>query len=217
MNLSTRLARMREADLYVVITGDFCAGRDSLEVLDACLSAGVRMVQLREKHMGGRELHSLAQVYRDRTLRAGALFIVNDRVDIALAVQADGVHLGQSDLPLDAARRLAPEFIVGASTHTLEEALAAQDAGAGYVNIGPIFPTRTKEVASGAVGPELIETIAPNLHIPFTCMGGITLENIDQPLARGAGIIAVVTAVTAAPDVQAAAEALRKRILELRH
>lgn len=216
MDHETRLSILREADLYVVITESFCAGRSSLEVLDACLAAGVRLVQLREKDLCDRDCYALARQWREKTARAGALFLLDDRIDLALAAGADGVHLGQSDLPLDAARRVAPGLILGASSHSLEEALAAQESGADYVNIGPIFATQTKSVATGAVGPDLIAEMRPRLRVPFSCMGGIKPENVNQVLERGASIVAVVTAVTAAPDVQSAAADLRARILKNR-
>ena len=211
--LTERRVRFDAADLYVVITEEFCAGRSALDVLDACLDAGVKLVQCREKHLDGGALLARAAAFRDRTVRAGALLIINDRVDIALAAGADGVHLGQSDLPLDAARRIAPELLLGASSHNLEEALAAQDAGADYVNIGPIFATQTKDVPTGVAGPEMIGAIAPHLRIPFTCMGGIKVHNIGQVLARGARHPAVITAITAAEDVRAAVETLRKAVI----
>lgn len=216
MDPLTRASRLRASDLYVVITEAFCAGRSSLETLEVCLAAGVRLVQLREKDLSDGELYALGCAWREATNRAGALFVLDDRVDIALAVGADGVHLGQSDLPVAAARRIAPDLILGASSHSPQEALAAQAEGADYVNIGPVFPTQTKAVPTGAVGPELITEIRPQLHIPFTCMGGIKLDNIDRVLEAGARIIAVVTAVTAAPDIGAAATALRNRILQKR-
>ena len=213
MTLAARKALLQEADLYVVVTERFCAGRSSLETLRACLDAGVRIVQLREKDMADRQLLALARAWREETRKAGALFIMDDRVDIALASDADGVHLGQSDLPLDAARQLGPTLLLGMSTHSLDEALSAQASGADYVNIGPVFATQTKETGVGAVGPELIAAARPHLHIPFSCMGGIKEHNLDQVLGQGARMIAVVTAVTAAPDPRAAAEALRKHIL----
>ncbi len=145
-----------------------------------------------------------------------AILIIDDRVDVALAVGADGVHLGQSDLPVKAARRIAPELIIGASSHHLNEALAAQAGGASYVNIGPIFPTDTKELAMAALGPGMIETIAPHLTVPFTTMGGIKADNIGQVLERGARHVAVVTAVTAADDIRAAALELREAIQSYR-
>ncbi|GMV94285.1 MAG: putative thiamine-phosphate synthase 2 [Candidatus Hydrogenedentota bacterium] len=213
MDLAQRLARFEAADLYVVITEQFCAGRSSLDVLDAVLDAGVKLVQLREKELDDRSLFERAIQFRERTRDVGALLIVDDRVDIALAVDADGVHLGESDLPVDVARSIAPDLIVGASSHSLDEALAAQQAGAGYVNIGPIFTTQTKSVPTGIVGPEMIDQIVPHLTIPWTTMGGIKRHNIGQVLQRGAKRVAVVTAVTEAEDVRAAAAELREAIL----
>ncbi|MEW6386614.1 MAG: thiamine phosphate synthase [Thermodesulfobacteriota bacterium] len=213
MNHVQRLALLEKADLYVVITGAFCAGRPALDILAQTLAAGVRLVQLREKDLNDRNLYRLALEFRRRTAAAGALFIVDDRLDIALAAGADGVHLGQEDLPIDAARRLAPELLIGGSTHSLAEALATQDAGASYVNIGPIFATQTKEGVI-PLGVEAIDLIAPRLRIPWTTMGGIKRENIRQVVARGARHPAVMTAVTAAADVAAAARELRQIIKE---
>jgi thiamine-phosphate pyrophosphorylase len=203
-----RLVLFDKADLYVVITEALCAGRSGLEVLKLTLAAGVRLVQLREKDISGRELYEQALAFRRESKAVGALLIINDRLDIALAAAADGVHLGEDDLPVAAARRLAPDLIIGASTHSLEEALAAQEAGASYVNIGPIFPTQTKETAI-PLGPEMIDRIAPQLRIPWTTMGGIKASNIGQVVSRGARHPAVITAVTAAPDPTAAAKELR--------
>lgn len=210
---AARAARFRETDLYVVITADFCAGRAPLDVLDACLQAGVRLIQCREKHLDDAALYAHAAAFRARTAAVDALLIIDDRVDIALAVGADGVHLGQHDLPLTAARRIAPELLLGSSSHNLEEALESQRSGADYVNIGPIFATQTKDVPTGVVGPAMIEAIRPHLTIPFSVMGGIKLHNVDEVLARGARHPAVVTAVTGAEDPAAAAAALRARIL----
>jgi len=206
------MAAFAKTDLYVVITEAFCAGRPALEILTRALDAGVRLVQLREKDLDGRPLYVQALEFRRLTAAAGALLIINDRVDVALAADADGVHLGQDDLPVSAVRQIAPHLIIGASTHSLAEALAAQAAGASYVNIGPIFATQTKATPQGPLGPEAIEAIAPHLRIPWTTMGGITLANIAQVVSRGARHPAVVTAVTAAPDPAAAARLLREKI-----
>lgn len=203
-----RMRRFSACGLYVVITEAFCAGRPALDVLRACMDAGVRLVQLREKDLGARELFRRAEDFRRITADANALLIIDDRTDIALASNADGVHLGQSDLPICAARTIAPDLILGASSHDLEEARAAQADGASYVNIGPIFPTQTKNVPTGAIGPGAVTAIAPHLHIPFTCMGGLKQHNIHEILSRGARHIAVVTAVTAAPDPAQAARGL---------
>lgn len=212
MDHATRMAQFQTGDLYVVITEEFCAGRPALDILSACLDAGVRLVQLREKSLEDRELFLRAEQFREKTAAAGAMLIIDDRLDVALATGADGVHLGQQDLPVAAARRIAPDLIIGASTHSPEQAAAAQDAGASYVNIGPIFPTDTKAVSAGPLGPEMIARVAPLLRIPFTCMGGIKTHNIAEVVRRGAQHVAVVTAVTAAPDVRAAVAALRAAI-----
>lgn len=212
MDLERRMERFAETDLYVVITEAFCAGRPAVDVLDAALAAGVGIVQFREKDLTGRELYERCRVFRERTHAAGALLIVDDRLDIALAAGADGVHLGLEDLPVAAARHAAPDLIIGASTHSLDEALEAQRSGSSYVNIGPIFATQTKATPTGAVGPDLLDTIVPRLSIPFTCMGGINSGNIDRVLRRGARHVAVVTAVTAASDPRAAATELRQRM-----
>lgn len=206
-----RLARFTTIDLYVVTCAPLSRGRRNEEVLEAVIAGGGHIIQLRDKEASPREFYAMAQRFRERTRAAGILLIINDYLDIALAVDADGVHLGQDDLPLEAARRLAPELIIGRSTHSLEQALEAQAGGADYVNIGPIFPTGTKE-HSTALGSDAIRTIAPHLYIPFTVMGGINLSNIDEVVAAGARRIAVVTAVTQADDMVAAVRALRARI-----
>lgn len=211
MTLAQRLAAFDQADLYVVITTAFCAGRTSLEVLDRVLAAGVTLVQCREKDWDSRAYYELACEFRCRTAAVGAVLIIDDRLDIALAAGADGVHLGQTDLPVAAAKGIAPELIIGASTHSLEEALAAQESGASYVNIGPIFATATKPAAV-PLGVEAIRRIAPHLTIPWSTMGGITGANIAQVVAAGARHPAVMSAVTAAKDVTAAAQALRSAI-----
>lgn len=216
MTHTERMGAFNCADLYVVVTESFCGGRRADDVLAAVLDAGVRLVQLREKHCTDRDLFARAETFRKSTAEAGALLIVDDRVDVALAVGADGVHLGEHDLPVGAARAIAPDLIIGASAHNLDEAIAAQDACASYVNIGPIFGTQTKELPIPPLGPEAIDLIKPHLAIPFTTMGGIKLHNIDEVLKRGARHVALVTAVTAADDIRAAASALRNRILAYR-
>ncbi len=211
MNRQIRKAMFDQVDLYPVTCERLSAGRSDLEILEAVMRGGAKIVQLREKERSAGELYRLGLKFREITSRAGVLLILNDHVDIALAVEADGVHLGRTDLPIAAARRLAPELLIGASAHSLEEALEAEREGADYVNIGPIFPTRTKEVDS-FLGPAAIRAIAPHLKLPFTVMGGINATNIGQVIAEGARRVAVVTAVTQAEDVAGAAALLREKI-----
>jgi thiamine-phosphate pyrophosphorylase len=212
MTRQERIALFENIDLYPVISEAFSAGRTSLQILDAVILGGAKIAQLREKEMPLARLYELALVFRRRTAEAGVLMIVNDHVDLALAVEADGVHLGQNDLPLSAARRIAPDLLLGRSTHNLAQALEAQEQGADYVNIGPIFPTGAKPEHTTFLGPEAICKIAPRLRVPFTVMGGINLTNIDAVVAAGARRVAVVTAVTRSADVAAAVRELRGRI-----
>ncbi len=212
MNRKSRKEKFLQVDLYPVTCERLSAGRSNLDVLEAVIRGGAKIIQLREKELPDRDLYRMALAFRKITADAGMLFMINDRVDIALAVDADGVHLGQEDLPLSAARRIAPELLIGISTHSREEALKAQGEGADYVNIGPIFPTRTKEGVSRFLGPEAIPGTAAGLEIPFTVMGGIGGADIERVLAQGARRVAVVTAVTMADDIAGAVAALRETI-----
>ena len=196
------------AGLYVVTSQAMSAGRSTLGIVRAALAGGVRLIQLREKDLTTAELVALAHKVRALTSEAGALLLINDRLDVALAVGADGVHLGQDDFPVDEARRIAPDLIIGASSHSIREARAAQNRGASYVNIGPLFPTRTKQWGKEFLGIRGLKRIAPSLSVPFTVMGGIKREHIRGLVAAGARTIAVVTAVTAAPDVEQACREL---------
>ncbi|MBN1557751.1 MAG: thiamine phosphate synthase [Lentisphaerae bacterium] len=202
------MRRFEAAGLYLVTSQAASRGRTTLEIVEAALGAGVRLIQLREKDLPAGELVALGREVRDMTSRAGALLLINDRLDVALAVGADGVHLGREDLPIADARRLAPGLIIGGSSHSLDEALDVEAAGASYVNIGPVFATTTKAWEGAALGPDTLRTIAPRLSIPFTVMGGITAARVPELRAVGVRTVAVITAVTAAPDAGRAAREL---------
>jgi len=212
MDRETRKARFREVDIYPVTCEPLSAGRSNLEVLGAVIRGGAKIIQLREKEYSKRDLYRLALKFREITSKANVLLIINDHLDIALAVEADGVHLGQDDLPPAAARKLAPEMLIGISTHTLEEALQAEQDGADYINIGPIFPTKTKEGVEYSLGPDAITDISRKVLLPFTVMGGIKESNMDQVLARGAKRVAIVTAITQAPDIAETVRSLKGKI-----
>jgi len=212
MDRQSRKLLFETVDIYPVTCERLSNGRSNPEVLAGLIEGGARIVQLREKDLSERDFFRLAEVFRERTAKAGMLLIIDDRVDVAIAVGADGVHLGQEDLPLPQARKIAPDLLIGASSHNLDEALQAQDEGADYVNIGPIFPTRTKAGVQRFLGPQAISQIAPHLHIPFTVMGGIKEANIEQVLRMGAGKVAVVTAITQAPDIAQAVRTFRNLI-----
>ena len=210
------MKRFLDAGLYLVTSQALSAGRSTEEIVKAAISGGVRLIQLREKAMPARDFLSLAKRVRALTARSDALLIINDRLDIALASGADGVHFGQDDLSITDARRIAPGLIVGASTHSVREARRAQKEGASYINIGPLFPTQTKAWGREFLGIRGLRRILPSVRIPFTVMGGIKPDHIPTLAKAGVRTIAVVTAVTLAPAPAEAARALREQILSLR-
>jgi len=188
--------RKLDFQLYVVLGEEFSHGRDFLEVAQKAIAGGAGAIQLRAKDMPKQEFLRWAYALRKLTREKGVTFIVNDHLDVALAVDADGIHLGQDDFPVNEARRIAgPSLIIGSSTHSVEEANQAVADGASYINIGPIFTTGTKKNVMDPVGPALITEVTSVVDIPYTVMGGIKLDNVDQVLEKGARRIAVVTAV----------------------
>ena len=193
-----------DPSLYVVLDRQAAGGRDLADVLEATLAGGCRMVQLREKTWESGRLLPLARRLREIAGRAGAIFIVNDRVDLAIAVGADGVHLGQDDLPPRVARPLLrPGMILGVSTHSVEQARQAQADGADYVAVGSMFPTRTKPDFE-LVGPALVRALRPEIRVPLVGIGGITPDNVGEVIRAGADGVAVISAVCGAPDPAAA-------------
>jgi thiamine-phosphate pyrophosphorylase len=214
MTREVRRQMFQQVDIYPVTCERLSKGRSNFEVLEEVIQGGARIIQLREKEYRKKDLFHLALKFREITAEVGVLLIINDHLDVALGAEADGVHLGQEDLPLTVARQLAPELLIGASTHSLEQALQAQKDGADYINIGPIFPTGTKEGVEGSLGTEAIAKISPSLEIPFTVMGGINETNIDQVLAQGARRVAMVTAITKAPDIAAKVRSFKEKIIE---
>jgi thiamine-phosphate pyrophosphorylase len=202
--------------LYVILDPEAARGRDVRRLLDAILDGGCQMVQLRDKRMPLAELYPLASALAERCRQAGALFIVNDRSDLALAVGADGVHVGQDDLPASGARRLLPPGrILGVSTHGVAQARQALADGADYIAVGSIFPTGTK-AAFQLVGLDLLRTLRPQIPVPLVGIGGITLDNADTVIAAGADAVAVISAVCAADDPEAATRRLMERIADAR-
>jgi thiamine-phosphate diphosphorylase len=202
--------------LYVILDRVAARGRDLDEILAATLEGGCRMVQLREKEWPSGRLLPLAERLGGRCRRAGVTFIVNDRVDLAVAAGADGVHLGQDDLPPRAARPLLrPGMILGRSTHTLAQAERARDEAADYVAVGSMFETATKPDFELA-GPDLLRRIRPLTPQPLVGIGGITHENVGDVIRAGADGVAVISAVCGAPDPAAATRRLLAAIREAR-
>jgi len=208
-----RLAAFDRIDIYPVISSEFCAGRSPAYVLGQIAEGGARIVQLREKNMSKLALAALAREFRRICDMHGMLMIMNDHVDIAIESGADGVHLGQDDMPLADARKAGPGLILGCSTHSKEEALKAQEEGADYINLGPIFATQTKTTGYNPLGMEILKSVPPLLRIPFTVMGGIKGKHIPELIAAGAGKIAMVTEITTAEDIASKVRGLRRRFI----
>lgn len=202
--------------VYVILDRTAARGQDLSVLLSAVVAGGCRMVQLREKEWPSGRLLPVARRLRDHCRATGVTFIVNDRVDLALAVEADGVHLGQDDLPAPAARALLrPGMIMGVSTHSVAQAQAAQAQGADYVAVGSMFPTGTKPDFQ-LVGPALVRELRGEIRVPLIGIGGITPANAGAVIRAGADGVAVISAVCAATDPEAATRDFVKAILTAR-
>ena len=204
-------------DLYVVTDSDISNGRSDHEIAEMAYRGGADVVQLRMKHADGREMLNEANLIREIADEYCRYFIVNDRVDIAMASGADGVHLGQSDIPCDVARELmGDDAIIGVSVNTVEQAREAVENGADYVGVGAIFRTSTKPDAKQACGFDPIFAIKQELNIPIVAIGGINRGNIQDVIRAGADSAAVVSAVVSQDDVISATHELRDLILKVR-
>ena len=196
-----------------VITDPSLAGRDHVAIAAAALDGGADMIQLRDKSGDLRALLPQARAIQALCRVHGAIFIVNDRLDLALAAGADGAHVGQDDLPPVAARRLlGPGKILGVSTHDRAQAEAACGAGADYIGFGPMFPTGTKDTGYTPRGLVGLREVRAAVGLPILAIGGITLETAADVIAAGATAPAVMSAIIAAPDIAGTAAAFRARV-----
>ena len=200
-------------DLYVITDEEVGGGLSHEEIAQRAIAGGADVIQLRDKVCGSRELLRIGCVIRKITGKTGTLFIVNDRLDVALACGADGVHLGQDDLSADVARQLTPPgFIIGISVGTPGEAVRAEQGGADYLALSPVFPTASKNNAGPGIGPEVLREIRKYVTIPVIAIGGITPENVDDVITAGADGVAVISAVVGSPDITAAARELKEMV-----
>ncbi|MDP3880124.1 MAG: thiamine phosphate synthase [Dehalococcoidales bacterium] len=209
--LMSRLLRQDKAKLiaglYVIIDTQALKGRNPVEVARQVIAGGARTIQLRDKVLGKKELLPVARQLRDLCAERNVLFIVNDYLDVSMEVDADGLHVGQDDLPVKVARRLLPiDKILGGSARTLELAAAAQAEGADYIGVGSMYPTSTKETAE-VVGLDRLRQMRQAISLPLVAIGGITLENVSKVMAAGADAVAVISAVLGAESPE---EATRK-------
>lgn len=190
------------ARLYGVIDPSQTVGRSPAAVADILLGAGVRLIQYRDKKASSRELFENSREIGGQVKSAGGVFIVNDRADIARAVGADGVHLGQDDLPVELARRVvAASQWIGYSTHQVAQVLEAEKSTADYIAFGPIFPTESKEKPDPVVGLEGLRTARKATRKPLVAIGGITVQNAREVIEAGADAVAVISDLLRAPNL----------------
>ncbi|HJJ99250.1 MAG TPA: thiamine phosphate synthase [Methanocorpusculum sp.] len=199
-------------DLYVVTDEKLSHGLTHAEIARRAVAGGADVIQLRDKDKTSRELYDISCEIRE-ICRNHALFFVNDRLDIALAAGADGVHLGQDDLPIEAARRVAPQnFLIGISVGNADEALVAESKGANYVAVSPVFSTQSKKDAGVGHGAVVIREVRAAVTCPVIGIGGINTDNAAELIEAGLDGVAVISAVVSTPDVTAAAQNLSEII-----
>ena len=204
-------------DLYVITDSKLSRGLSEAETARLAYEGGADVVQLRMKGADGKAMLEQADLIRRHADELSRFFIVNDRVDVAMMSGADGVHLGQSDIPVSRARELMGDYaIIGASASTLEQARRAEEEGADYIGVGAVFRTATKPDANQGVGLDAVFAISHEVKIPVVAIGGINRGNIQDVIRAGADAAAVVSAVVAQEDVKAAAHELRDLILRVR-
>ncbi len=196
---------MQDFGLYIILTQPVLGHE---KVAEACVRLGIRMLQLREKHLPDRELLSLARRVRSITRGTDTNFVINDRPDIALLSDADSLHLGQDDLPIEQARKIVGDMKIGLSTHSIEQAKQALSKNPDYIGFGPIYPTPTKEKPDPAVGTENLKKVIDFANVPVVAIGGLFPENIEKVVAAGARNAAMVRYFMQAETV----EELEKRI-----
>lgn len=202
---------MEIAPLYAILDPEQVRTGDNIGALVELLGGGVQWLQLRVKTLPPCEFFALAQRARHETRARGCTLIINDRLDIALAADADGVHLGQDDLPLAAARRLLPDKIIGISTHDVLQAREAEADGADYIGFGPLFGSATKETGYSARGLEMLRELRAQVRLPIAAIGGITEENVAQVWQAGADAAAIISDILRADDISGKVRAILRR------
>lgn len=199
--------------LYAIIDPAFCRGRDPLGVADAILRGGCAVLQLRAKSGEAAAIAALARALHARCRAASVPFVVNDDVELAAAIGAEGVHLGQTDLPVETARaRLPGHVVIGLSTHSLEQARAAQARGADLIGVGPVFATHSKQDPDPVIGLPGLRAIRDAVQIPIVAIGGVAPENAGSVAACGVRLAAAIGALCGAGDPELAARALHRTL-----
>ncbi|MEK6599909.1 MAG: thiamine phosphate synthase [Deltaproteobacteria bacterium] len=204
---------MLDFNLYLITDRHRTCGKPLTTVVEEALKGGIKAVQLREKDLSAKELFELAQALRSLTRQYGARLFINDRVDIAMAVDADGVHLGQNGFSARDSKRIFPETAIGVSTHSLNEAKKAEGEGADFITLGPIFYMPSKANYGEPLGVEAIKRVRKEINIPVFAIGGIKKDNVKDVMAAGADGAAVISAVIGTKEPEKAVKEILREII----
>ncbi len=206
---------MRDFELYVITGEEFHPERDVVEVMEEAIQGGADIIQLRDKTSDKKTVFEKAKKLKALCASYDIPFIVNDHIDVALAIEADGVHVGQEDLPLTEVRKLVgPDKIIGVSSHCLSEAITAEKEGADYIGVGPIFATKSKVDVVDPVTTSYIQEVKAAISIPFVAIGGIKKHNLQEVVDAGAERVCVITEIVAAEDVKQATIDFKQVLIE---
>lgn len=215
LNSVADIRKKFQGGLYCLTSSEHSRGRDNIEVVKAMINAGVRVIQYRDKYKSALEKYKECLAIRQLTQEAGVTFIVNDDVHIAMLVKADGIHIGQDDLPIEQVRELVGEkMIIGVSIHSPLQAMNAIQRGADYIGVGPIYRTYTKKDVCDPVGLEYLEYVVKNVDIPFVAIGGIKEHNMLEVVAKGAKCIAMVTEIVGADNIEEKITSITNKLQE---
>jgi thiamine-phosphate pyrophosphorylase len=210
----TERRRFPDIDIYCITASRFSLGRSNLEVVRQMLEAGIKVIQYREKEFSMLQKYRESLSIRDLTSQFGAYFIINDDVHLSLAVEADGIHIGQDDLPVEKVRELVGDkMLIGLSTHSPEQADKAVISGVvDYIGVGPLYKTFTKKDVQPPVGLKYLDYVVKQNIIPFVAIGGIKENNVADVIKHGASCVCLVTEIVGADDIGTKIQSIRKRI-----
>ncbi|KPU26518.1 thiamine-phosphate pyrophosphorylase [Caloranaerobacter sp. TR13] len=199
-----------DTDIYGITAEEFSLGRTNIQVVEEMIKAGIKIIQYREKEKSKLEKYNECKAIRKLTKDSGVTFIVNDDVDIAIAVKADGIHLGQDDMPIEEVRKIAGNMIIGLSTHNIKQAKTAVKKGADYIGVGPIFNTTTKKNVEKSEGLKYLKWVSENIQIPCVAIGGIKESNIIEVKKYGGKCFAMISEIVGSPNIVKKIKSIRR-------
>nr|WP_243098196.1 thiamine phosphate synthase [Serpentinicella alkaliphila] len=201
-----------DTDIYCITGEEFSLGRDNLSVVKELIDADIKVIQYREKNKSKSEKLKECTEIKQITDKAGVTFIINDDVDIAMAIKADGIHIGQGDMPISEVRRLVGKRIIGVSTHNPDQAMKAVRDGADYIGVGPVFETKTKSNVEASAGLDYIKWVSENITIPYVAIGGINEENILLVQRNGGKSFAMISDIVGSKDIKHKIKSIRAKL-----